>query len=164
MNEASCPLKHHPARAILVDGEFPGRSKKVRSENARDRLIAAALAARKHAYSPYSGRFKVGSAVLTGDGHIYTGCNVENASFGATVCAERVAVLKAVSDGHRRITAVAIVVDSPEPIPPCGVCLQVLNEFGRAADIFAATTAGKLNHFKVSDLLPVSFEFKTNKE
>ena len=134
------------------------------SEDVKDRLLATAREARKRAYAPYSGEFKVGSAVLTEDGQIYSGCNIENASFGATVCAERVAVFKAVSDGHRKIAAVAIVADSADPVPPCGICLQVLSEFGRGADIITANTAGKIRHFKVSELLPHNFRFKATEE
>lgn len=85
-------------------------------------LLQAAKEARKNAYARYSG-LKVGAAVLTEDRQIYTGCNVENSSYGATMCAERVAVFKAVSEGHDRIIAIAVVADLPNPIFPCGMCL-----------------------------------------
>lgn len=134
------------------------------NDDLKNKLLVAAKEARNHAYAPYSGDFRVGSAVLTEDGQIYSGCNVENASFGATVCAERVAVFKAVSDGRRKIVAVAVVADSADPVPPCGLCLQVLSEFGRGADIITANTAGKTRHFKVSELLPHNFRFKATEE
>lgn len=92
-------------------------------------LVRAAAQARRHAYAPYS-RFRVGAAVLTQDGSIFTGANIENASYGLSHCAERVAIHKAVSEGHRTITTVAVVVDGDEPAMPCGACRQVMAEFG----------------------------------
>lgn len=91
-------------------------------------LISMAAKARKNAYAPYS-HFKVGAAVLTEAGSIYTGCNIENASYGATNCAERTAVFKAVSEGHRTISAIAIVGDQNDYAYPCGICRQVISEF-----------------------------------
>jgi len=91
-------------------------------------LIAEAIKARENAYVPYSG-FKVGSAVLTEDGTIYSGCNIENASFGATNCAERTAIFKAVSEGHKQIRAIAVVGDVNNYTFPCGICRQVISEF-----------------------------------
>ena len=129
------------------------------SDDVRNRLLEAAEQARKNAYAPYSGGFKVGAAVLTEDGNIFGGCNVENSSFGATICAERVAVFKAVCEGHRKIRAVAVVVDSPHPIPPCGVCLQVISEFGPDADVMMANTTGEVTVSNMKQLLPLSFRF-----
>jgi len=129
------------------------------SKDIRSRLIEAAEQARKNAYAPYSGNFKVGAAVLTEDGSIFNGCNVENSSFGATICAERVAVFKAVCEGHRKIRAVAVVVESPHPIPPCGVCLQVISEFGADADVIMANTAGEVTVSNMKQLLPLIFRF-----
>lgn len=93
------------------------------------RLVRAAAQARKSAYAPYS-RFRVGAAVLTEDGSVYTGANIENASYGLSHCAERVAIHKAVSEGHRKIDTVAVVVNGEEPAMPCGACRQVMAEFG----------------------------------
>ncbi|MGH4139330.1 cytidine deaminase [Clostridium sp.] len=92
------------------------------------KLAKSAIDARKNAYVPYS-KFKVGAAVVTEDGSIYTGCNIENASYGATNCAERTAIFKAVSEGHRKIKAIAIVGDMTTNTYPCGICRQVIAEF-----------------------------------
>lgn len=92
-------------------------------------LVSKALEGRKNAYAPYS-KFKVGAAVLTEDGKVYTGCNIENASYGATNCAERTAIFKAVSEGYRIIKAIAIVGIENEYTYPCGICRQVIAEFG----------------------------------
>jgi cytidine deaminase len=119
------------------------------------RLIAAATEARRRAYAPYS-RFAVGAAVLAG-GRIYSGANVENASYGLSNCAERAAVFAAVGAGERRIEAVAVVTDTPAPTPPCGACRQVLNEFGPGMTVLSATLAGAVTRTNLSDLLPASF-------
>src|SRR3954466_8095037 len=93
------------------------------------RLIEAARQARQFAHAPFS-KFKVGAALETEDGQVIAGCNVENATYGLTVCAERVALFKAISDGHRRFRRVAVVADPKSPTPPCGACRQLLWEFG----------------------------------
>ena len=100
----------------------------------KEQLIRAALEAREKAYVPYS-KFKVGAAVLTEGDEIYTGCNVENASYGATNCAERTAIFKAASEGKRVIKAVAVVGDTSAYTYPCGICRQVITEFAESADI-----------------------------
>jgi cytidine deaminase len=120
-----------------------------------DALIAAATQARERAYAPYS-RFAVGAAVLAG-GRIFAGCNVENASYGLTICAERVAVFSAIAAGARRIDAVAIVTAAESPTPPCGACRQVLREFGPHAAVISATTTGLRTDHTLSQLLPESF-------
>src|SRR5438270_9001367 len=97
-------------------------------------LLEAALAARQNAQATFS-NFKVGAALETTDGHIITGCNVENATYGLTICAERVAVFKAISDGHRSFRRILVVADTNEPTPPCGACRQILWEFGGDLEI-----------------------------
>ncbi|HEU4798511.1 MAG TPA: cytidine deaminase [bacterium] len=101
----------------------------MRTRSGDERLVRAAAQARRRAYAPYS-RFRVGAAVLTEDGSVFTGANIENASYGLSHCAERVAIHKAVSEGHRTITTVAVVVDGDKPAMPCGACRQVMAEFG----------------------------------
>jgi len=112
----------------------------VRSRSGDERLVRAAAQARRNAYAPYS-RFRVGAAVLTQDGSVFTGANVENASYGLSHCAERVAIHKAVSEGHRTITTVAVVVVGEEPAMPCGACRQVMAEFGVHRVIVATPSA-----------------------
>lgn len=118
--------------------------------------MRAALAARRNAYAPYS-KFRVGAAVLAGNGKIYTGSNVENASYGLTICAERVAVGKAVSAGQRNFIALAVVAPSATPFP-CGACRQVLAEFGDCVVVCADSRRPKRRHLQLlSELLPRSF-------
>lgn len=112
----------------------------MRSRSGDERLVRAAAQARRNAYAPYS-RFRVGAAVLTQDGSVFTGANVENASYGLSHCAERVAIHKAVSEGHRTITTVAVVVAGDEPAMPCGACRQVMAEFGVRRVIVATPSA-----------------------
>lgn len=116
-----------------------------RSPSSDERLARAAEEARRNAYAPYS-RFRVGAAVLTEDGAVFTGANVENASYGLSHCAERVAIHKAVSEGHRRITTVAVVVAGNEPAMPCGACRQVMAEFGVRRVIVA--TPGRIRRVR----------------
>lgn len=122
-----------------------------------DELLAHARAARERAYAPYS-RFAVGSAVVGGSGAVYTGCNVENASFSHTVCAERVAILKAISEGETTITAVAVVTDTSPPASPCGACRQVMHEFGPKARVIYAGLDGAAVVTTVDALLPAGFD------
>lgn len=126
-------------------------------------LIQDAKDARENAYCPYS-KFKVGAAILTKSGNVYTGCNVENASYGLTVCAERVAVFKAVSAGEKGndfIKAVAIVLDAPDYGAPCGTCRQVINEFADPdAVIVMATVNENYKIEKLGSLLPYAFKFE----
>lgn len=127
-----------------------------------EELIRGALEARRNSYSPYS-KFKVGAAVLAGSGKIYTGCNIENASFGTTICAERTAVFKAVSEGEQKITAIAIVGGSKEPLTdyayPCGICRQVMREFSNPEEfrIIVALSETEYKEFTLNELLPESF-------
>lgn len=123
-----------------------------------DDLVAAALGVQAHAYAPYSS-FKVGAAVRAGSGRVYLGCNVENASFGATVCAERNAIAAAVAAGERQIDAVAVFTDADTPTMPCGVCRQVILELGSKAIIVAATPAAR-KETTLAELLPEPFIFR----
>jgi len=116
-------------------------------------LIKAATGVRGLAYAPYS-RFFVGAALLTTDGRIYRGCNVENISFGLTLCAERAAVVTAVADGWQTFQAIAIVADTDVPISPCGACRQVLAEFTPDLVVISANLQGRTETFSLADLLP----------
>lgn len=120
-----------------------------------EELIKAAWLARESAYVPYSG-FKVGAAVLTKRGHIYSGCNIENASYGLTNCAERTAIYKAVSEGETDFAAIAIVADTAKPVAPCGACRQVIAEFNIDRVIMCNLKDEKI-HMSISELLPYSF-------
>lgn len=118
-----------------------------------DELIAAAIAARALAYAPYS-NFAVGAAILGSDGRIFTGCNIENLSFGLTVCAERVALGTAVAAGIRAFEALAVVADTNLPVSPCGACRQVLSEFNEDLVIWLATLDGERVRFSLRELFP----------
>lgn len=123
------------------------------------RLLAAAKKAQRHAHAPYS-KFRVGAALLTAGGKVYTGANVENASYGLTLCAERVAIGKAVSEGHRKFRALAVVAPSAS-LSPCGACRQVLAEFGDCVVICADSRGRRQARFhRVSELLPEAFKLK----
>lgn len=126
-----------------------------------DALIRAATEARQRAYAPYS-QFAVGSALLVESGEIITGCNVENATYGATCCAERTAVFTAVSRGHRSFRALAVATDAPEPAPSCGICLQVLAEFSRDLEVMFVNLNGDKRSFGIRQLLPHAFEMRGN--
>ena len=119
-------------------------------------LIEVAKAYRERAYAAYS-HFKVGAAVLTKDGKVFGGCNIENASFGPTICAERTAVAKAVSEGHRDFVRIVIAGRSRELCVPCGVCRQVLREFAPNIEIICLNGAGEERTFTLEELLPHSF-------
>lgn len=120
-------------------------------------LVDAARRARSHAVAPYS-RFAVGAALLTRDGTVVSGCNVENATFGLTVCAERVAMFKALSEGHRQFAAVAVVADTEVATPPCGACRQILWEFGGDLEVVLANVTKELGIYQLKDLLPLPFD------
>lgn len=120
-----------------------------------EELISQAIQAFRRAYAPYSG-YHVGASVLTGDGDIYTGCNIENAVYPLTLCAERVAIFKAVSEGATSIRALAVVTDNSGP--PCGSCRQVMREFGdEKTIIYIANQKGEFRTRHLGDLLPESF-------
>jgi cytidine deaminase len=120
------------------------------------RLRQRAASAMERAYAPYS-QFRVGAALLTSDGSVVEGCNVENASFPAGTCAERVAVGAAIARGLREFVALAVVTESTEPTPPCGVCRQVLMEFAPELPVLSATLGGAEARWSVSELLPHAF-------
>jgi cytidine deaminase len=122
-----------------------------------DPLIEAALRARENAVAPFS-RFKVGAALEGDDGSIHTGCNVENASYGLTLCAERVAVFKALSEGVRRFRRMAVVADTDALTPPCGACRQILWEFCGDIEVLLANPGGRTETFRMTDLLPRPFD------
>lgn len=122
-------------------------------------LVEIALNIRKNAYAPYSG-FKVGAAVLTKSGKVYTGVNIENVSYGATNCAERTAIFKAVSEGDREIKAIAIAADGDNIAYPCGICRQVMAEFADSGTtIICSNEKGDYNIYTVEELLPNMFSF-----
>lgn len=120
-------------------------------------LVEAATAVRENAVAPFSG-FMVGSALRTGDGAIYAGCNVENATLGLTVCAERVALWKALSDGERTFTEIAVVTAAERPTPPCGACRQLLWEFCGDIPVYMVSTQGRSATLKLSELVPYAFD------
>lgn len=122
-----------------------------------EELVEAARAGRENAVAPYS-KFKVGAALRTKSGRIYSGCNVENASYGLTVCAERVALLKALSEGEREFTAVAVVADAATPTAPCGPCRQLLWEYCGNIDVILATPTKILRTHTMGELLPFPFD------
>jgi cytidine deaminase len=121
-------------------------------------LIQRAWAASQQARAPYS-QFKVGAAALTSDWRVFTGCNVEVSAYGLTICAERVAIFKAISEGARQILKLAIVADSQEVATPCGACRQVIWEFGdERTQIIMANAAGQIKKLKIARLLPLPFD------
>jgi cytidine deaminase len=122
-----------------------------------DPLLEAALAAREFAHTPFS-NFRVGAAVEDDTGRIYTGCNIENASYGLTLCAERVAVFKAISEGARRFTRIAVAADTDKLTPPCGACRQIVWEFCGDAELYLTNLKGMTEKMKMSDIFPRPFD------
>ncbi|MBP7866811.1 MAG: cytidine deaminase [Acidobacteria bacterium] len=122
-----------------------------------DELVRIALQARENAFAPFS-RFKVGAALLAESGKIYTGCNVENASYGLTVCAERVAIFKAVSEGERRFKAICVTADTDRLTPPCGACRQIIWEFCGDVPVILANLKGDRKEYRMLDLIPDPFD------
>ena len=121
-----------------------------------DDLVEAAKAAMGRAHCPYS-KFHVGAALEAEDGTVYTGCNVENASYGSTICAERTAVVTAVAAGRKRFKRIAVASDAREPVAPCGLCRQFLAEFGTALTVVSVGTGGKTKSWTLAELLPSAF-------
>lgn len=124
-----------------------------------DDLIKMARQAQANAYAPYS-NYKVGAAILGGDGQIYTGVNVENGSYGLTICAERSAVFKAVTAGCREFKKIVVYTKSSPPAAPCGACRQVLNEFSPGMEVICANDKNEVKRYTLSELLPYGFEFE----
>ncbi|HET7221272.1 MAG TPA: cytidine deaminase [Vicinamibacterales bacterium] len=135
-----------PLELTLADDDLPGQS-----------LVAAATDARTRAHAKYSG-FKVGAALETLDGFVITGCNVENATYGLTLCAERVALVKALSDGRSAFTRIAVVADTADPTPPCGSCRQLLWEYCGDIEVILANLERTTATLRLSTLLPMPFD------
>lgn len=130
------------------------------------KLVKEAAEARQKAYVPYS-RFQVGAALLDANGHIHHGCNIENAAYGPTNCAERTAVFRAVADGHapRSFKAIAVIADTEDPVSPCGICRQVMSELcGPDMPVYLANLKGDIQETTVADLLPGAFTSRDFKE
>jgi len=122
-----------------------------------DALVEAALAVRSNAFAPFS-KFLVGAAVEDADGRIHSGCNVENATYGLTICAERVALFKAISEGVRAFRRVAVVADTDVLTPPCGACRQILWEFCGDVELILANLKGKTETYQLKELFPKPFD------
>lgn len=120
-------------------------------------LIEKAKQAREKAVAPFS-NFKVGAALETDEGEIFTGCNIENASYGLTMCAERVAIFKAVSEGKRTFNRIAVFADTENLTPPCGACRQIIWEFCGDVEVVMSNTQGKTETFQMRELLPNAFD------
>jgi cytidine deaminase len=127
------------------------------SEESLQQLIETAKSARLQSIAPFS-NFLVGAAVKTEEGKVYTGCNVESASYGLTVCAERVAIWKALSEGERQFTELAIVADTESLTPPCGTCRQIIWEFAKGATIVLGNLRGETQIVSIKELLPRAFD------
>ncbi|HQF15859.1 MAG TPA: coenzyme F420-0:L-glutamate ligase [Methanotrichaceae archaeon] len=151
--EASC-IPSIPPQECMYIGVLRGGMRPY--QGGRDELISAARGALQEAYAPYSG-FRVGAALLAGSGRIYTAGNVENASSGAGICAERAAVIKAISSGEREMAALAVVGDTEEPITPCGICRQMLVEFGSDIEVVMVNRDGRAVLATAAELLPSPF-------
>lgn len=124
-----------------------------------EKLIEAAKKARENARAPFS-HFKVGASLETKTGEIITGCNIENASYGLTMCAERVAIFKAISEGKKDFTRICVVADTDDLTPPCGACRQIIWEFCGDAEVLMANLQGKIETFQMRELLPRAFDAK----
>jgi cytidine deaminase len=133
-----------------------GRAGRAPRQDGAARLIAAARRARRRSLSRFSG-FAVGAALETRAGTIVTGCNIENATYGLTMCAERVALFKALSEGHRAFRRIAIVADTASPTPPCGACRQLLWEFGGDLEVIMANLQHERARWPLGQLLPLPF-------
>ncbi|CAO3642091.1 cytidine deaminase [Cunninghamella echinulata] len=130
------------------------------SKDVLDTLIKDALQAKETSYSPYS-KFRVGAALLSKDGTIFKGCNIENASYGGAICAERTAYVKAISEGHKEFTALAVSTDQDEFVSPCGICRQFISEFGPSSlPVYLLNNKGDYKLITLGELLPLSFSLE----
>jgi len=150
------------ASAAEAGAATPATGGNVTPTPAQQKLIDAAKDVRQRAYAPYS-HFQVGAALETEDGTIFKGCNVENLSYGATICAERNAVFQAVAAGHKKFKAIAVIADLPTPITPCGMCRQVLGEFGGETEVICTNLKKDVMVSSVGALLPAAFDFDPSK-
>ena len=119
-------------------------------------LIALAIRARENAVATYSD-FKVGSVIVTTSGRVFAGCNVENSTYGLTMCAERIAIFKALSEGERAFAKIVVVADTPQPCYPCGACRQIIWDFAPGAEVVCANVQGDIEVFKAGELMPHAF-------
>ena len=143
----------------MIEGEKLSKIKATRvlDEESLNLLYTEALKAKQNSYSPYS-KFRVGAALLAENGRVFTGCNVENASYGGTICAERTAVVRAVSEGCTKFIAIAVVTDKEACVSPCGLCRQFMVEFGKNLIVVQCSNSGKMLILELGkDLLPLSF-------
>ena len=162
MSERSRPADRASRRSVgrashSRAGALSGKPGVIPSADTAKALIAAARQARRNAHARFSG-FKVGAALETADGTIITGCNIENATYGLTICAERVAMFKALSEGHRTFRRVAVVADTEAPTPPCGPCRQILWEFGGDLEVLLANLRRQTGNYRLAELLPLPFD------
>jgi cytidine deaminase len=127
--------------------------------NTAKELLKSAMNARESAHAPYS-NFKVGAAIRTKDGKIYSGCNIENATYGLTICAERTAIFKAISEGKKEFAEIAVVADTDELTPPCGACRQIIWEFCGDIPVILTNLQGKSEIVQMSELFPRAFDVK----
>lgn len=125
----------------------------------KDKLIKAAIKARENAHAPFS-NFKVGATLMTKKGKVFTGCNIENATYGLTICAERTAIFKAISEGEKEFAAIAVVADTEQLTPPCGACRQIIWELCGDIPVIFANLKGESETVAMSELLPRAFDTK----
>ena len=125
-----------------------------------DKLIAEAKKVRENAYTPYS-NFRVGAAVLTEDNRIFTGCNIENSSYGLSICAERVAIFNAISAGYKKFIKLTVVTNTEPPASPCGACRQIIFEFGDNIEVIMVNLKGEIKIMKINELLKDGFKLNS---
>ena len=149
--------RRRPKQVLDTGAPAPTSTRKPENVPSVPGFLEAALAVRANAFAPYS-HFQVGAALEDADGRIHTGCNVENATYGLTICAERVAVFKAISEGIRKFRRIAISADTDTLTPPCGACRQILWEFCGDIEIILVNPRGKTETYQLKDLFPKPFD------